>query len=347
MTFAEFVAGIGGFRLGLERAGMRCAWANELDDYACQVYRARERGDNGVGFPSAPGASVLVQADINDIDPATIPPADVWCGGFPCQDVSDAGKRKGIHGERSGLWWSWLKLVRVVRPRILFLENVSGLLAAGREMDAVLGSLAEIGYDAEWQSIPAAAVGAPHLRWRVWIVAHATGAPCGARVGRRGECEAEIHSRDGSGDIRRGDSTVADPPVMGRPSGCGGSGGEAGAGGGGHQLTGGGGDVPDAGRHRQQRTVFSQRGQGEADLRRRLADAGGGTVEPGICRVPDGFSQGLDEHWRDGEWPGVPRVAVGVPNRVDRLRCLGNAVVPQVVEWIGRRMVAAFRRQEG
>jgi len=275
MTFAEFFAGIGGFRLGLERAGMGCVWANELDDYACRVYRARERGDNGVGFPSAPGASVLVQADINGIDPATIPPADVWCGGFPCQDISQAGKRKGIHGERSGLWWAWLKLVCVVRPRILFLENVSGLLAAGRGMDAVLGSLAESGYDAEWDCIPASAVGASQPRRRVFILAYDAGERLPTDL--LASC-----SHDQSGREAEPKRWVRQPQRL-----CG----------------------------RLGNTPFP----------------------PGF--VDEGWTRAVQEGW---ETPVVERGLCGTDVRfstwLDRLRCLGNAVVPQVVEWIGRRI---------
>jgi site-specific DNA-cytosine methylase len=98
----------------------------------------------------------------------------ICTGGFPCQDISNAGKRAGIDGERSGLWSEYARIVRELRPRYVLVENVAALL--GRGIGRVLGDLAEIGYDAEWHCIPAAAVGAPHIRDRVWIVAHATGA---------------------------------------------------------------------------------------------------------------------------------------------------------------------------
>ena len=94
--------------------------------------------------------------------------ADVICGGFPCQDISAAGDRAGITGERSGLWRDLLRAIRVVRPIYAIVENVAALL--GRGMGTVLGDLAEIGQDAEWHCIPARAVGAPHIRDRVWIV---------------------------------------------------------------------------------------------------------------------------------------------------------------------------------
>jgi DNA (cytosine-5)-methyltransferase 1 len=100
---------------------------------------------------------------------------DLICGGFPCQDLSNAGRRAGIAGKRSGLWAHFCRLIGDLRPRYALMENVPGLLVRG--LDRVLGDLADVGYDAEWDCIPAAAVGAPHLRARIWILAY----PCGLR----------------------------------------------------------------------------------------------------------------------------------------------------------------------
>ncbi len=100
-------------------------------------------------------------------------PIDVLAGGFPCQDVSSAGRRAGLTGKRSGLWFEFARLIRELRPRFVLVENVPGLLSRG--MGDVLGGLAASGYDAEWDCIPAAAVGAPHLRARIWILAYPRG----------------------------------------------------------------------------------------------------------------------------------------------------------------------------
>jgi site-specific DNA-cytosine methylase len=103
--------------------------------------------------------------------PVPVPYVDVLCGGFPCQDISLAGAGAGIdEGTRSGLWYEFARLIRDIRPRYVVVENVSALLARG--LDIVLGDLAACGYDAEWDCIPASAVGAPHRRDRVWIVAY-------------------------------------------------------------------------------------------------------------------------------------------------------------------------------
>jgi site-specific DNA-cytosine methylase len=102
--------------------------------------------------------------------PVPVPYVDVLCGGFPCQDLSYAGKGAGLDGERSGLWGEYARLIRELRPRYVVVENVSALLARG--LGRVLGDLAACGYDAEWDCIPASAVGAPHRRDRVWLVAY-------------------------------------------------------------------------------------------------------------------------------------------------------------------------------
>jgi DNA (cytosine-5)-methyltransferase 1 len=98
---------------------------------------------------------------------------DVICGGFPCQDVSFAGGGAGLSGSRSGLWFDFARIIEETRPRYAIIENVSALRSRG--LDQVLGSLAAIGYDAEWHCIPASAVGAPHQRDRIWIVAYPNG----------------------------------------------------------------------------------------------------------------------------------------------------------------------------
>ena len=115
---------------------------------------------------------IPIYEDIRELRGADLPPVDVLCGGFPCQDVSlaAAGKRKGITGKRSGLWHEYARLIEEIRPGYVIIENVPGLLAAG--VEAVLQDLAAVGYDAEWEVLPAAAVGAPHRRERVFLVAY-------------------------------------------------------------------------------------------------------------------------------------------------------------------------------
>ena len=158
LTFGSLFAGIGGFDLGFERAGMVCKWQVEIDDYANRVL-----AKHWPNVRRLPDVRTWPQPDTERVD--------VICGGFPCQDISYAGRGAGLEGKRSGLFFEAVRVVRQLRPRIVCLENVAALLTRG--LDVVLGTLAEIGYDAEWHCIPAAAVGAPHIRDRAWVVAYA------------------------------------------------------------------------------------------------------------------------------------------------------------------------------
>jgi DNA (cytosine-5)-methyltransferase 1 len=170
LTVGSLFTGIGGFDLGLERAGMRVLWQSEIDGF-CQRVLAQHW----------PG--VLLVPDVRDVGAGTVPTVDVVCGGFPCQDISLAGKGAGIRGARSGLWAEYARVVGELRPRYVVVENVSALL--GRGLERVLGDLATLRYDAEWDCLPASAFGAPHRRDRIWLVAYPSGDDGGSRGPRR------------------------------------------------------------------------------------------------------------------------------------------------------------------
>jgi DNA (cytosine-5)-methyltransferase 1 len=269
MTFGSLFAGIGGMDLGLERAGMECRWQVEIDPF-CRKVLAKH-------WPN-----VKRYEDIRTVNWGEVERVDLIAGGFPCQPFSSAGARRGTADAR-WLWPEFARAVRALRPRRVLVENVPGLLAAAGGMGAVLGDLASSGYDTEWDCIPAAAVGAPHLRDRVWIVgyAHEDGEPVGA-------FDAEASGLSGM---------VADAASReGRQDG---------------------------------QSLSGERGSGiscETKKRRPRGSGGGG----GAARAGG--------HWWATQ-PSVGRVADGVPDRMDRLRGLGNAVVPQVAEFIGRRIL--------
>ncbi len=156
MKVGSLFSGIGGLDLGLERAGMQVRWQIENDSY-CQRVLAKH-------WPDVPR-----YGDIKEVDPAILEPVELICGGFPCQPVSLAGKRLAQNDER-WLWPEFARIIRVLRPRFVLLENVPGLLSAG--MGDVLGDLAALGYDAEWSVLSACAMGAPHTRERVFVLAY-------------------------------------------------------------------------------------------------------------------------------------------------------------------------------
>jgi DNA (cytosine-5)-methyltransferase 1 len=158
MRVLDLFSGIGGFSLGLERAGMQTIAFCETDN-ACQKVLQKH-------WPDVPIFNDVKELTHNDLQE----PIDVICGGFPCQDISFAGKGAGLEGERSGLWWEFHRLIKEIKPTYVIAENVSALRSRG--LDEILRSLAEIGYDAEWHCIPASAVGAPHRRDRIWIIAY-------------------------------------------------------------------------------------------------------------------------------------------------------------------------------
>jgi DNA (cytosine-5)-methyltransferase 1 len=154
LTFGSLFSGIGGLDLGLERAGMKCAWQVEIDPY-CQKVLTKH-------WPNVPKFE-----DVRTFTPTAV---DVVAGGFPCQDVSVAGPKVGIDGPRSGLWRELHRIISEVRPQFAIVENTAGLLVRG--LDRVLGDLAGIGYDAEWGVLSSCRFGAPHVRQRVFIVAY-------------------------------------------------------------------------------------------------------------------------------------------------------------------------------
>lgn len=162
LRVASFFAGIGGFDLGFERAGMKVVWQCEVDPF-CQRILARH-------WPDTPLAR-----DITRVTPHEIPYADVWVGGFPCQDVSVArmGPRSGLRGKRSGLFYDYAKLIEIRRPPIVVIENVPGLLSSheGRDFGIVIQTLAELGYGVAWRVLNSRYFGVPQSRQRVYLVA--------------------------------------------------------------------------------------------------------------------------------------------------------------------------------
>ena len=168
----DLFSGIGGFSLGLERTGgFETVAFCEIEPYPRRVL-AR----HWPGVPCYEDVRTLTGARLAADGIAV----DVICGGFPCQDLSLAGDLGGIDGERSGLWSEIARLVGELRPRFVIVENVANLLSGpaeqpGRWFGRVLGDLAKLGYDAEWENIPAAAVGAPHRRERVWLISYPSG----------------------------------------------------------------------------------------------------------------------------------------------------------------------------
>lgn len=295
---------------------MQVVWQVEIDDW-CRRVLAKH-------WPDAERF-----ADVREVGAHNLAPVDVIAGGFPCQDISIAGRAAGITGARSGLWSEFARLIGDLRPRYVLVENVPALIHRG--LGVVLGDLAACGYDAEWDCIPAAAVGAPHLRDRIWIVAARTelGWPL-ADADDGGSRDAVQAGRDATGD---GGADVEDAN---------------------------GGTVESRGRRRR----ASQAGQlaDPESIGRRARREGrpaptSAWAPESVQAVPDADGSGRGEQrgtvaefaeyaaaQRDRWWgiePNVGRVAHGVPARVDRLRGLGNAVVPQVVEWIGRRIIEA------
>jgi DNA (cytosine-5)-methyltransferase 1 len=220
--------------LGLERAGMVCKWQVEIDPYARRVLAKHwpdvRRHDDVRTFPPDDGTDWKV---------------DLIAGGFPCQDISFAGKGAGLSGKRSGLWYEFARIIGVLRPEFVLVENVAALLKRG--LGDVLGTLASLGYDAEWSSVSACEMGAPHMRQRMFLVCYPA-------------CRDDIS-------------------IRGKP----------------HKT--------------------KKEGWVSQLMRGHWWDA-----EPEICRVVDGLSRPMDCH-----------------------RGLGNAVVPQVAQFIGERIIAYLK----
>ena len=158
-TFGSLFSGIGGIDLGLERAGMSCAWQVEIDSYATSILEKH-------------WSHVTRFRDVRHVGRHNLTPVDLLCGGFPCQNISLANTTGpiGIDAPQSGLWAEFFRLICELRPHYVLVENVAALLVRG--MGRVLGNLASIGYDAEWQVLRASDIGAPHQRKRLFIVAY-------------------------------------------------------------------------------------------------------------------------------------------------------------------------------
>ena len=163
MRVGSLFAGIGGFDIATERAGMTVAWQSENDQHASEVLSHR--------FPE-----ITNYGDIHDIKPTAV---DVLTGGFPCQDYSVAGLRGGLAGDRGALWWEYHRLIADLKPIWVIGENVPGLISSrgGADFETIIGSLTELGYGVVWAVLDAQYFGVAQRRRRVFIVGHSGGKP--------------------------------------------------------------------------------------------------------------------------------------------------------------------------
>ena len=277
ITIGSLFSGIGGFELGLERAipNSKTIWQCEQNKFARKVLNKHWK-------------DVPIYDDIKEMKHGTIDIVDIICGGFPCQDISQAGKGKGIaNGERSGLWFEMLRIIDMVRPRIAIAENVTAITQKGRGMDIVISSLSQIGYDVEWIDVRASDEGAPHKRERIFFIAYPNRKRPNKAWNRRfGKIDRKGHQilkrrspkqkNITNTNMQRGEKQPMRPKSMG-----------------------------------SNRVFECRSGKDRRIQQKNYWEKT--PIESPLCRVDDGF-----------------------PNRVDRLRALGNAIVPQCSETIGR-----------
>jgi len=311
----DLFAGIGGFTLGLERAGFETVAFCEIDPYAQKVLKKN--------WPGVP-----IYDDVRTITAERLASdgigVDVITGGFPCQDISVAGHQRGIEAERSGLWSECARLLGELRPQYAIFENVTNLLNGhgGDWFKRVLWDISALGYDAEWHCVPASELGAHHHRDRVWIIAYSNRGDDTRINGSASERSGQITPKGTEHAGRRSSKqNVADTSSF---------------------------------RHGQcieKADTASRTSKGGTARSSVLADTkckprwnhGGleasqsqwpySTTESGpICeKLIDTTGQAV--WWSE---PDVGRVANGIPARSHRLKCLGNAVVPPIPEMIGR-----------
>lgn len=199
MNELHLFAGAGGGILAGQLLGHRCVCAVEREPYAQAVLVARQNDGTFPPFPIWDDVCTFDGRPWRGI-------VDIVAGGFPCQDISAAGNGAGLEGARSGLWAEMARIVREVRPRIVFVENSPMLTSRG--LGRVLGDLATMGFDAEWGVVSAAGTGAPHLRERIWILANARGGRCG------GADEGEVE-QPGRAETECGSEVMADAECEG------------------------------------------------------------------------------------------------------------------------------------
>ena len=270
-THLDLFSGIGGFALAARWAGLQTIQFVEIDPYCQRVLKKN--------FPDVP-----IHDDVKTLDGTQFKDIFLITGGFPCQDISIAGKGAGIDGERSGLWTELFRIISEVRPRFALVENVPALTFRGGTR--VIGDLTEIGYDCEWQIVGADDVGAPHRRKRIWIVAYSNSTRWEKREGKT------------TSPVLRTQQHGGEDVAYSKSAGC--------------------------------QTWSSNRMGAEHGSRRNE-------------RLPPGAS-GTPEDRSRGRWlpePSVGRVAHGIPKRVDRLRGIGNGIVPQVAYEIIRSISEA------
>ena len=190
MNVGSTFSGVGGFDLGFERAGMSVLWQAEIDDWCRRVLRNH--------WPQA-----TIYDDVRAVGSGAAP-VDLLCGGFPCQDLSVAGKRLGFEGERSSLFFEFARIADELRPRWIVLENVVGLLssAEGRDFGILLATLADLGYGVGWRVVDARYFGVPQQRRRVFIVG------C---LRDDGERAVRAVGAGGEGDLKAGDCSWLSP----------------------------------------------------------------------------------------------------------------------------------------
>ncbi len=274
LKLIDCFSGIGGFSYAAEKlvGGFKTIQFVECESYAQKILKKH--------WPNVP-----IHDDIRTYQPEPYS-ADVICGGFPCQDISVAGQGKGITKEtRSGLFYELVRVIRLVRPKFIVLENVAAIINNG--LGIVLGELAEAGFDCEWACIPASALGACHQRDRWWLVAYP--------------------NDNGSSSTKKSRS---------------------------FEKTNGGAEERQNETGKSQRSSQSRNSEVvQLDVAYPSSDRLQGQIRPRLSRQTwsQKDSRRLDSNWRLYESePVLRRGDDGLSNRMDRLKCLGNSVVPQV-----------------
>jgi DNA (cytosine-5)-methyltransferase 1 len=294
VKIGSLFAGIGGFELGLERSwgNAETIWQVEREKFCQKILQKH--------WPKS-----TIYNDVRDITKDNVEPVDVLIGGFPCQDISTAGKQRGVNnGEKSSLWWEMWRIASDLRPRIIIMENVANIIRLGG-VD-VIGSLAQIGYDCEWTIVSARQFGAPHLRERWFCVAYS-------------QSDGRVSFRRSKKESHEKRKTRINPTIIGD-------------------------EYVGESQSRSNPTSHTQRLESQTQS----IDAGPSQWKTSnmsqLGTRSDVFTTDQSKT-RGGYWHTTPypspfcRVDDGIPNRVARLKALGNAIVPQCSQWVGDQVL--------